>query len=156
MDTRKIETAISKKVVAALLAAGYDISVNDGEAYPIKCSTDAEAIFAEMGHSDMETLEAHKDGKYVGFVLLILGNGEDVLSDYSIALEDAIAPVNAYVEAQGWDDEPSPEQVTLAAQVKQLRAALSLAADRLRDIGCESASDDALRVLRTTKGAGDE
>lgn len=76
-----LEARIAKRLVADALAAGWSISVHDGEEWAIKQSTDKAAIYAAMCSTEMDTLRFRKDGEPIGSVTLIYGNGEDLVSD---------------------------------------------------------------------------
>jgi hypothetical protein len=86
------EATIVRKVAAALSKAGDPIvNVWDGgDDNPVD-STDSilQAVFAV----DISRLYT-KSG---GWVLIVLGNEWDALADYTVSLEDALAPVNAYL-----------------------------------------------------------
>jgi len=80
----KQEEAIAVKLVDAVLANGDRISVYDGEAYPVKFSSDREEILTAMASTDMDTLVIRKPDHFrLGSVLLIYGNGEDLISDHT-------------------------------------------------------------------------
>ena len=80
-----IEKQIVTCIVDTALAKGYRVSVYDGEAYPIKQSTDRTAILKELFACDDEWLIIRDEHKAkIGTVTLIYGNdGWDVVSDYS-------------------------------------------------------------------------
>ena len=88
------EKLIAVKIVDDALAAGYTISVYDGEAYPVKRSADADTILGAMASTEMDTLVFRKDGERIGSVVLIYGNGHDLISDYTDneAMEALLAP----------------------------------------------------------------
>lgn len=92
------EKLIVGKLVADLLAAGYSLSVYDGEEYPLRRSTDADAIYKALASTDFDRLHTHKEGYREGWVLLIWGNDRDIISDYTISLETQIAGANALAE----------------------------------------------------------
>lgn len=78
------ELQIATKLVRAALAAGYSVSVNDGEAWPVSKSHDEAEILAALQSTDSDTLRLRSPlGDFVGNVLLIWGNGEDVISDHT-------------------------------------------------------------------------
>src|SRR5262252_875557 len=84
-----IEKRIARKVVDALLTAGFAITVsNGGDEDEIVKSTDASAIKAVMFATDDERLHTYKDGKPFGWVWFVYGNdGWDVICDYTVNLE---------------------------------------------------------------------
>jgi hypothetical protein len=81
--------AVEKKIIGELvrkaLAMNYAVSVYDGEEWPLKQSSDYEAITAEVGATCTTELRFRKtsDRTRVGDVLLIHGNEEDVISDHT-------------------------------------------------------------------------
>lgn len=101
---RLIELAILRKLVQALVAAGYAISVDSGgEDYDLSNSRDTEAVMADVFAVDDCILHIIKGREHIGFVRLILDNGPDCISDYSVNLDDIIKPANDYAEQlQDW------------------------------------------------------
>jgi len=94
-----IETKIMGRTVDALLAAGYSLSVNDGEETTVKRSRDRDEIIGALWTTGEDYIIPHEaNGARAGFVWLIHGNGVDVISDYSENLEPVLAPVNAFAE----------------------------------------------------------
>ena len=89
------EAAIVRKIVRTLKAAGTPVvQVHDGEEFiTVKGEEETlEAVFAV----DMARLYT-ADGRWV---LIILGNGWDALSDYSVSLEDILTPVQDWIETK--------------------------------------------------------
>ncbi len=83
-----MERRIASVLIRDALAAGYTISVYDGEETTLKQSTSRKDILAAMFSVDEEFLFFYKDGKRVGWVQFVLGNsGWDVISDYTTNLE---------------------------------------------------------------------
>jgi hypothetical protein len=79
-----IEQTITKRIIAKALAAGYVVSVNDGEEWVINKSSDEPAIVAALFSTDMDVLRFHRpSGERIGSVCLIYGNGEDAVSDHT-------------------------------------------------------------------------
>ena len=78
-----IEKQIVERIVDKALAAGYTISVYDGEAWPLKRSSNRPDILAAMYSTDSDLLRFRlpESGDSVGAILLIYGNGTDVVSD---------------------------------------------------------------------------
>ena len=91
------ERAVVLKLIDTLLAAGFKLSVNDGqELHP--WTTDRAAVIDAIMNTDEDNLRAHSD-ELRGFVYLVYGNsGWDVICDYSTSLEDVLAPVNDFAE----------------------------------------------------------
>lgn len=80
----QIEQDICRKLITIAVAKGYKISVHEGGAWAIKRSTDVEAILMEMASTDADTLVIRDaQGEIVGKILMVYGNGEDVISDHS-------------------------------------------------------------------------
>lgn len=79
-----VENQIIKRVIKDALAAGYDLTVFDGEEFTLEHSRDAKAVFAALKTTDDDSLRFSKYGSAVGFVHFVYGNdGFDVISDYS-------------------------------------------------------------------------
>jgi len=92
------EKLIVGKLVADLLAAGYKLTVYDGEEYVLKASTDAAAIFKALSSTDMDRLYTHDAANKNSWVLLVWGNDCDVISDYGMSLEETLSGANALAE----------------------------------------------------------
>lgn len=99
---QEIEMLIAGKLVRTLIAAGFQISVWDGEAYGLKNSTTAADIIKALRTTDADVLYCRKDENGTissGSVTLVYGNdGYDVISDNSCSLEPVLEPVTAYAE----------------------------------------------------------
>jgi hypothetical protein len=81
-------------IVNAILGAGHSISVNDGEEWVCKRSTDAAIILASMGSTDNDTLRVRdSDGAVVANFWIVYGNGPgELISDYSVnSFSDALS-----------------------------------------------------------------
>lgn len=82
----KNEKAVANKLIKAALAAGYAISVNDGEAWPIKRSVEFKKISDALASTDQDTLLIHQGatGGGIGKIWLVWGNSpEELIADYS-------------------------------------------------------------------------
>jgi hypothetical protein len=91
---------IVKKVVRALLAAGYALRTDAAE-HADWTSTPAD-IFKELMEVDDERLEACKDNTQISWVRFVYGNdGWDVISDYTTDLESVLKDANAYSQRMG-------------------------------------------------------
>jgi hypothetical protein len=78
------ESRIAARLVDDALRAGYSVSVYDGEAWPLKRSTDRAAILDALASTDLDTLKFRDSaGEFKAWVTLIWGNGCDLLSDWS-------------------------------------------------------------------------
>lgn len=112
---RRIETEgrICRRLITHALAAGYCISVNDGEDWVVKKSRNIVEIIGAMSSTDSDVLtfrdptdkSTNNVGRKVGSVVLIYGNGNDVISDYSAPTNEALEafsewlkPVENYAE----------------------------------------------------------
>lgn len=90
------EATIVRKVYKALKDAGFPItSVFDGEE-----DTKVESL------QDVLDLAFNLDDCFLrtsndGWVRIVMGNEWDALADYTLSLEDALAPVNRYIESKG-------------------------------------------------------
>lgn len=82
----KAEKRMCTALVSACLKRGYEISVSDGEDWPVKRSNDKPAILAALFSTDEDVIVIRaKDGSKAGWFRLIYGNdGYDVISDYSV------------------------------------------------------------------------
>ena len=89
-----VEALIAKRLVHALLDAGLAITVNNGgDEMELDECKDPEKIFEAMMATDEDVLITTR-----GSVLLVYGNGFDLISDYSVRLEEVIRPVSEWVE----------------------------------------------------------
>jgi hypothetical protein len=97
----RLERKIVRKIAQAMLAAGYSVSVDNGEER-FEPSRKLSEILDRCFSVDEEHLIAYRaDGSRVGFVFLVYGNsGFDVVNDYSMALEELMDPINEYADKQ--------------------------------------------------------
>jgi hypothetical protein len=81
----RIEGRICAALTDAILAKGATISVNDGEEWVVKRSTDKGAIINALFSTDEDRIVARDaEGTLLGSWYLVYGNdGYDVISDYS-------------------------------------------------------------------------
>ena len=79
------EKSVSKKLVELILEQGFMISVNDGEEFVVKNSTDQKVICKALGSTEEDFLHVRDgEGKKVGFLWLVYGNAPDELvADYT-------------------------------------------------------------------------
>lgn len=92
----KIELPKARKVIRAALAAGYSVSVYDGEEWALKRATTFNEINKAIASTDCDVLRfCNAAGEAVGSVTLIWGNEDDVISDWSdnAAMEALIKPI---------------------------------------------------------------
>jgi hypothetical protein len=78
----KAEQTIVRKVLKAVLAAGYSVRVHDGEELHPMTTVESEAWDA-LGNTDIDRLYIHAGEPRVGSILFVWGNGEDIVSDAS-------------------------------------------------------------------------
>lgn len=98
-STREIEREIIDVLLTDLLAAGFRVSVDDGEALPVKKSTDKAKIMAELGSTGSDHLLVFDGGTCIGWFLLVYGNdGWNVISDYTTNLEQHHKRADALAE----------------------------------------------------------
>lgn len=94
-----VEHKIVKKTIKTLLAAGYLLSVNDGEGVT-GLTIDEATLYSHLFDLDDAYLEVfRRDAPSVrlGWVRFVFGNdGFDVISDYTTSLEEILKPVNEY------------------------------------------------------------
>lgn len=84
------ERAIAERLVTDAIAQSYQVSVNDGEGWVVKRSTDSKAIMAALFSTDEDYIRIRKDGEEtsVGTFTLVYGNdGWDVIADWSYSAE---------------------------------------------------------------------
>jgi hypothetical protein len=80
----RLEQRLARRLVKRLLAAGLALSIYDGEEWALTRSRDLDAIWGALGETDSDLIRAYdSQGEHVGFVTLIWGNGEDLLSDWT-------------------------------------------------------------------------
>ena len=98
------EMMIASRLIRAALDSGYLVSVWDGEDYAVVHSDDKETIIEALGSTDEDMLMFYRPGgtRKVGWVLLVWGNGEEIISDSSTdeATCKLCDEVNAWVERQ--------------------------------------------------------
>jgi hypothetical protein len=106
MITRlNIEERITRELLQRLIAQGYALGVNDGEETVLRNSRDAEEVYKLLGTTDADYIlvaEATRQGdgvawRQIGWVMLIWGNGIDLISNYSLGLEAAVGTVQDWV-----------------------------------------------------------
>ena len=93
----QLEMAIAGRVVDALMGAGYTIGVNDGEDLTVRRSTDRQQIMEALATTGEDYIIAYEQttGKSVGWVLLVWGNDEDLITDHTVNLTPIIDPLIA-------------------------------------------------------------
>lgn len=77
------EKTIVRRMLAALAKQGFTpVSVNDGGDELVRVSTTAATIDAVFAVG-VARIYFERDAKHVGSVLLVIGNGDDIVSDWS-------------------------------------------------------------------------
>lgn len=87
--TKMLESAIIGAAIMALINNGFRVEVSD---------RDGGGLFIYAAPDG----GARPQGGYAHWILLVPGNGADVISDYSINLETVLQPVNDF--AARWAD----------------------------------------------------
>jgi hypothetical protein len=85
---QRIERNIVRKIVGRAVRAGYKINIhNGGDGLELKGSTDSmEVMMKELFATDEEHIIFYENGRRVGWIFFIYGNGNmglDVVSDYA-------------------------------------------------------------------------
>lgn len=94
-----IERRIVSRVIAAVLKAGWVISIDDGSGEPnsylLRRSTDKAAILAELGSMGEDVLHvSHPTASPASsFIHFVYGNDEDVVCDHGASLTPIINPI---------------------------------------------------------------
>lgn len=84
LDSEEIEDQIISELLDRALGRGWGVSVYDGEEVPLRRSHDKAAIIAAMRSTDSDQLHFKGvDGANLGCIVLIYGNGEDLISDHT-------------------------------------------------------------------------
>lgn len=97
---KAIERAIAKAAIAGLLATGSAVWVNNGEEDVLDGSRDADAILKAMFTTDEDWLLLGDARPVLRWVRFVYGNdGTDVISDYSVTLEEALKPASVLADA---------------------------------------------------------
>ena len=95
------ERQTAEKTADVLLAAGFSLTVFDGEEETVKQSTDKVAILGAMGTTEEDYLRVYFGSVYWGMVRFVWGNEDWVaICDYSTRLEEALRPVTEWMDEQ--------------------------------------------------------
>lgn len=99
-----IEKIIVGKLVEAFLAAGYQLSIWDGEEMTVVEETDPAILYPALASTDEDQLYIHRKGadRPFGSVLLIWGNDHHIISNYTATPEIAaiVDPICDWAEEQ--------------------------------------------------------
>ncbi len=103
--TNTDERIIAQAIIRTALAKGWAISVNDGEEWTLRSSTDPVIIEEHLASTDGDWLRFREHGKSLGAVYLIWGNGRDLISDASDnpIIEAFLDEVAGSIAPLGWD-----------------------------------------------------
>lgn len=94
-----IERKICRRAIRELRKAGYTLRIHSGDDWETTTAAPENKLMRAMFNLDEAWLIAFKDGRQCGWVRLVFGNdGWDVISDYSMNLEEALKPVNDYAD----------------------------------------------------------
>lgn len=102
-----LEGRIASELVSELIASGFVLSVNDGEAWPVQRSADAREVCAALASTDADWLRASLPtlnamgaggGTHAGTVMLVWGNGADLISDWTLIDTEAGRKFQAVME----------------------------------------------------------
>lgn len=110
----RIERKVMRRTVTDLIAAGYKVSIDNGEYYEIVNSVSVNDIMEKVMLTDEDYVYASKEdapveydeerdvthaGPFDVFVRFIYGNsGTDVINDYSTSLSAIIDPICDWAE----------------------------------------------------------
>jgi len=99
MSVKLRQKRIARAAISGLLAAGYSLTVHDGEEDTLVDSTERRTILDALFTTDEDYLIASKNGKREGWVRFVYGSdGWDVINDYTTNLERALKGANALAE----------------------------------------------------------
>lgn len=142
---QNIERMVAARVIDAALAAGYAVSVFDGEETPLKCSRDKDAILAAMFSTDEDYLLLHRpwgDGdpvpetrherEHFAWIRCIYGNcGWEVVNDWTTNIDALMDPIIAWCNdiQDGKVAIDSPHQQALVTELLAALRPLVNAAD---------------------------
>ena len=80
------EITAARNIIKKALAKGYTVSVNDGEAWTVKQSSDENAIVNALNTTGEDTLKLRDQNGVVGMIYLVWGNardGSELVCDFS-------------------------------------------------------------------------
>lgn len=90
MDTQAIEKRIITQAAKSLIGAGYSIRVYDGVEFVTGQTKDVKAVMAEVFATEETYFYAYQGDACTGFVWFVHGNGCDVITDSSTALDPVL------------------------------------------------------------------
>lgn len=95
----KLEKKIAKRIVSDLIEKGYYLNIYNGDKFDgiaklRKNSNNVTEIMEVLQETDEEYLLVYNGVSCIGWVYLVYGNdGWDVVSDYTINLEEIMKPI---------------------------------------------------------------
>lgn len=95
-NASEIERRIVGRLVTDLINADFELTVfNGGDEAEIKRSNIRDSVFHALGASDHDEIVVYeRGGKKAGWIMLIWGNDDAVISDYSVNLDKHIDAAN--------------------------------------------------------------
>jgi len=96
----KTEARVIRRYLKTLVDAGYELQVDDGGDNAIPWTRNAGVALDDVTAVDMALVYVRKaEGERTSFLQFVRGNAPgEVLCDYGMSLEEAIAEPNAYAE----------------------------------------------------------
>lgn len=97
----EMEKIIGSTLVDELIAAGYEVTINNGgETNELPYTVDAAAVKAAMRATDEEHIHVRTRDAYIGWIFLVYGNtGYDTVCDYTINLTAIVDKLDGIVTA---------------------------------------------------------
>ena len=90
---RKLENTIIRVFIREALQRGHTITVTTYDEDELTCSSQINKIVDALRSTDYDNIRVHDGDKYIGGVLLVWGNDPwEVISDYSVSIEDMVEP----------------------------------------------------------------
>ena len=93
-----VEFDIVSRAIDTLVLAGYQVREQEDGAFTDTRDTLLDLLF-NLDDAFVITRRRDDDARESGWIRFVFGNGGyDVISDYTVNLEDVLAPINAYVD----------------------------------------------------------
>lgn len=90
---RKLENTIIRVFIREALQRGHTITVTTDDGDELTRSNQINKIVDALRSTDYDSLRVHNGDKYIGGMLLVWGNDPwEVISDYSISVEEMVEP----------------------------------------------------------------
>lgn len=98
-NTQRIEKEIATAFIRSAIAAGYTFEIdNGGDEDEIIKTAGEEKTLEAMFATDEDRVYVVNDGKAIGWVWFVYGNGADVITDYTVKLEELLTNAHAVAE----------------------------------------------------------